>query len=232
MRSKKQIALIVPLFFLVIAIFFSSLPYGFYTFLRLIVFISALFYVCLNKNENKYGIATVFILIAILFNSAIPVHLTRNIWFYIDLIISLFYLTMFFKLYKENSEEKSEDKEGPLKDKNPNEKSRKSEINKNYRERIGKLKRHYSKYVLIDIAIGVLLFALVTVFSLKPVEVTAINLNHSSLETEVYESTDLTVIIEPANVSKSELIWKSNNPQVIQVSDIGRLVSRQINLAL
>jgi len=89
--SKKQITLILPLIFLILAILFSGLPYGFYTFLRLIVSISAIYYVWLIKDENKNWIAALFIVIATLFNPIIPIHLTRQIWFIVDIVVASFY---------------------------------------------------------------------------------------------------------------------------------------------
>lgn len=59
-------------------------PYGYYTFLRLIVFMVGLFLAYkLNKiNQNILGIFMA--IISILFNPIIPIYLSRETWLPID----------------------------------------------------------------------------------------------------------------------------------------------------
>ena len=92
MREKKLITLTFPIIFLAIALFINGLPYGFYTLLRFVICISALYHVWLIKEENKFTLSAFFILIAILFNPIIPIELTREIWIYIDSVVLLFFL--------------------------------------------------------------------------------------------------------------------------------------------
>ncbi|NWG25894.1 MAG: hypothetical protein HXY30_16015 [Pseudorhodoplanes sp.] len=76
----------MPIAVLVIAT--ARLPYGYYTFARIVVCAAAalLAYCEFNAGGSRRLFAAVFVLIAVLFNPIVPVHLTRSIWFYLDLI--------------------------------------------------------------------------------------------------------------------------------------------------
>ena len=75
--------LFVPAALCFIAIF--SLPYGYYTFMRLVVTGLSL-YAAFN-HSNKDGTQFWILLgIAVLFNPLIPIHLSRTIWMPIDII--------------------------------------------------------------------------------------------------------------------------------------------------
>jgi len=76
----------IPAALLFLGIF--SLPYDYYTLLRVIVFISALYIMSQNKNEWLY----VFLGIAILFNPVLPIYLSKGIWIPIDIIVGILYL--------------------------------------------------------------------------------------------------------------------------------------------
>ena len=80
-------------------------PYGYYTFLRLVVCgvtaYSAYFAVGINKN----GWAWTFGAIAFLFNPIIPMHLTRDIWQIIDVGVAILLFVSLFLLKKPKSEE-------------------------------------------------------------------------------------------------------------------------------
>jgi len=62
------------------------LPYGCYTFLRLVIFIGGLFLAYQIHKQKQFGWAIGLVGIAILFNPLIPVYLTREIWLPIDLV--------------------------------------------------------------------------------------------------------------------------------------------------
>lgn len=74
--------------FLLIAI--APFPYGYYTFLRILVTIISLL-IILNKETHKAELI-IFLLIAILFNPIIPIYLTKSIWIPIDIIVAIFFL--------------------------------------------------------------------------------------------------------------------------------------------
>jgi hypothetical protein len=74
-----------PAAFLVGAI--GPWPYGYFTLLRFVVCIAALWLAYLDYQlEEKVGPWVLALgVAAILFNPIIPVHLTRDIWFFLDL---------------------------------------------------------------------------------------------------------------------------------------------------
>ena len=63
------------------------LPYGFYNFLRFAITITSVLAAIELIKENNF-IWVLFGGIAILFNPIIPIHLTKDIWFVIDLIVA------------------------------------------------------------------------------------------------------------------------------------------------
>ena len=62
------------------------LPFGYYELLRLIVCVAAAWitYRSFSLRQSQSW-AVVFALIGILFNPVIPIHLTRAIWFWLDI---------------------------------------------------------------------------------------------------------------------------------------------------
>lgn len=74
-----------------------DLPIGYYTFLRVSVFLGAVLaiYNCLKEKDRQ--LATAFIVILFLFNPVFPIYLyKRTIWFPIDLAVGLLFLWMVF----------------------------------------------------------------------------------------------------------------------------------------
>lgn len=69
---------------ILLAIF--PLPYGYYTFLRLTVFIGGLFLAYCFYQRRNVSLVLILVSIVILFNPFIPIYLTREIWLAIDLI--------------------------------------------------------------------------------------------------------------------------------------------------
>ena len=86
--------------FLLIAAPLISFPYGFYTFLRLTISISAGFIIYLrSKKINKVDtLSIIFAVIVILYNPIIPIHLTREIWMPINFISAIVYFYGFYKI--------------------------------------------------------------------------------------------------------------------------------------
>lgn len=76
-----------------------AFPYGFYTFLRLAISVSAGF-IIYNSYKAKSGVdevSIIFAIILILYNPIIPVYLTREIWTPINFITAGIF---FYGLYK------------------------------------------------------------------------------------------------------------------------------------
>lgn len=94
---KIPMALIV---LFIISIF--DLPYGFYTFLRIVVclfsIIFAFSYYCLNNGLSFISITA--IAIAILWNPLIPISLDKETWVYLDVIAIVIEILMSILSYK------------------------------------------------------------------------------------------------------------------------------------
>jgi hypothetical protein len=69
----------------------AHLPYGYYTFLRIVVFRFAAIvaFVGWEVGAASRRWSLVFIAIAILFNPLVPIYLHQATWFYFDLIAAL-----------------------------------------------------------------------------------------------------------------------------------------------
>lgn len=71
-------------------------PYGYYTFLRWAVFLSASLIAWGARESPRQYMTVLFAAVAILFNPFVPIELTRSIWAPIDLICAgLFALALF-----------------------------------------------------------------------------------------------------------------------------------------
>lgn len=84
----------------------TKMPYGYYQFLRIVVFIAAAY---LAHMEYKLRDSTInlwvilFVIIAILFNPLTPIHFKREVWGYINTVCSgVFIIHMIIKLRKSN----------------------------------------------------------------------------------------------------------------------------------
>ncbi|MCH9853898.1 MAG: hypothetical protein K0U45_10415 [Alphaproteobacteria bacterium] len=85
--KKSHIAFIV---FIVTIIGLFPMPYGYYTFLKIIVFLGGLYYIAdLLKNDNSVFVC-IFTLLVILHNPIIPVKLgSKEAWIVINIITIL-----------------------------------------------------------------------------------------------------------------------------------------------
>jgi hypothetical protein len=98
-KNSLTLVYIVPAILLLL-VTFVNFPYGFYTFLRLIVSISSGFIIYLDYKEEKRITTSViiFTIICLLFNPIIPVHLTKSQWIPIDIITSIIFIYSYFKI--------------------------------------------------------------------------------------------------------------------------------------
>lgn len=101
-KNSLKIFFLIPIIILFIAPVFKF-PYGFYTFLRLVIFISSCFIVYeIFKTFKKINInIIIFSLILILYNPIIPVYLSREIWLPINFVTAFFYIYNYYKVIKE-----------------------------------------------------------------------------------------------------------------------------------
>ena len=82
-----------PLIFLASAMLFVALlplPYGYYQFLRLVVFGVCAYSAYLLFKQDKKCMAGFLLALGLLFNPFISVHLNRQIWAVIDVATGLF----------------------------------------------------------------------------------------------------------------------------------------------
>lgn len=91
LKSVPWFVWLIPAVLLLIAI--ARLPYGYYTFLRVVVCAVALLiaYTGWESRTSAQVWAVLFVLIAILFNPIFPVHLNRAAWFYLDIAAAAFF---------------------------------------------------------------------------------------------------------------------------------------------
>jgi hypothetical protein len=85
MKSISRLVWIVPAILLVVAV--ALMPYGYYTFGRIVTCGSAALIAVVGFREQSGAQAwsILFSLIAVLFNPIIPIYLNRSDWFYLDL---------------------------------------------------------------------------------------------------------------------------------------------------
>lgn len=91
---KEPIKTVAPIVGFLLLLAILPLPYSYYTFLRLTVFVSSLFLAYQLYEKKSHGLSLVLVGLALLFNPLIPVYLSREAWLPIDLVSAglLFYV--------------------------------------------------------------------------------------------------------------------------------------------
>lgn len=97
LSKKKNIALLIAAAFLFLAIF-DGWPYGFFTLLRFVVFACSTYVAWVAHEAQKKKWVWIFGFFAVLFNPFIVIHLDREIWSVIDLIVGVFMVISLFVL--------------------------------------------------------------------------------------------------------------------------------------
>jgi hypothetical protein len=92
MKSMPLLVWLAPAALLVIAV--ARLPYGYYTFMRIVTCGAAIWIAIVGFREKGIGSfwPVLFALVAALFNPLIPIHFHRAIWFYLDLATAALFL--------------------------------------------------------------------------------------------------------------------------------------------
>lgn len=75
-------------------------PYGYYVLLRWVVCAAAIFTVVLAVQYKKEWIAWPFGVVAVAFNPLIPIHLMREIWQVIDIVVAAAFIAGILLLSK------------------------------------------------------------------------------------------------------------------------------------
>jgi len=93
----KNIVSIISIVILLLAIP-PIWPYGYYILLRWVVTASAIFLVWIAYNLKKTFWLFLMGIIALLFNPIAPIHLDKETWIVIDLIVATIFLVSIFKI--------------------------------------------------------------------------------------------------------------------------------------
>jgi hypothetical protein len=84
-KSIPRLVWLVPVVLLVVAT--SRLPYGYYTFMRIVTcgIAAVIAFAGFRDRPVVQAWSVLLALVAVLFNPIVPVHLDRQTWFYLDL---------------------------------------------------------------------------------------------------------------------------------------------------
>lgn len=97
MNKKKNIILLIAAAFLFLALI-DGWPYGFFTILRFVVFAISAYVAWMSYEAKKEKWIWIFGFLAVLFNPFIVIHLNREIWSIVDLIVGIFMIVSVFVL--------------------------------------------------------------------------------------------------------------------------------------
>lgn len=88
----------IAIFFLAMGLF--SMPYGFYTFLRLFVFITCCCYLYNDFNKDKTNFFYGWLILGLLYNPVFLIHLKRDIWLFLNIASICFISLEYYKNHK------------------------------------------------------------------------------------------------------------------------------------
>jgi len=97
LNKKKNIILLIAAVFLFLALI-NGWPYGFFTLLRFVVFAISAYVAWMSYEAKKEKWVWILGFLAVLFNPFIVIHLNREIWSIIDLIVGVFMIVSVFVL--------------------------------------------------------------------------------------------------------------------------------------
>ena len=97
LSKKKNIASIIATVFLFLALL-NGWPYGFFTLLRFVVFVATAYIAWLVYEQQKAKWVWIFGFLVVLFNPFIVIHLNRELWSFIDVIVGVFIIVSIFAL--------------------------------------------------------------------------------------------------------------------------------------
>lgn len=97
---KHPLIWFIPIIALIVS--FSPVPFGFYTLIRLIVTVAAVYlaYLDYKINEKNTAFLVIFVLIALFFNPIIKIHFSRFYWHFIDVIVLVILIVHYVKIKK------------------------------------------------------------------------------------------------------------------------------------
>lgn len=95
---NKNIASVIAILMLLLAIPSGVWPYGYYILLRWVITGVAVFVWWIASELERKGWSWVMIGIAILFNPLMPIHLNKETWVIIDFIVAILFLASIFSI--------------------------------------------------------------------------------------------------------------------------------------
>jgi len=101
-RISIKPAIIASIALLILAVF--PLPYGFYTLLRIVVFLTAgyISWFCYKSKKIKWTWTMGFM--SLIFNPVIPLHFERALWVAVDLIAAIILIIYLIRAKRDNNE--------------------------------------------------------------------------------------------------------------------------------
>lgn len=95
-EKRKTFALIMSVTLLCLSIFDWQL--GFYTFLKFVIFATALYLAWLSYESKRESWVWTFALIAIIFNPFIPLYFSKDVWKVLDILTAVVLLVSVLKI--------------------------------------------------------------------------------------------------------------------------------------
>lgn len=95
-KEKLNIKIIKIAVIILLTLALLKLPYGYYTFLRIIVTGVSIYLAYLYYEEENKIFTYIFSFIALLFNPLIPIYLSKSIWNVFDVLVAIFYFISIF----------------------------------------------------------------------------------------------------------------------------------------
>jgi len=99
----KNIASVIAIAMLLLAIPTGIWPYGYYVLLRWVVTATALFVLWIAYTVERKLWIFLMAIIAILFNPIVPIYLDKGTWVVIDFIVAILFLVSIFKIKRRNN---------------------------------------------------------------------------------------------------------------------------------
>lgn len=95
-KSVLYVLITINVVILLIAIFVEKMPYGYYSFLRLVQFVSCCVIVINAVLKSSAGVLTLFLgILGLVFNPIFKVPFSRDVWIIVD-ICATFLWSIFF----------------------------------------------------------------------------------------------------------------------------------------
>ena len=101
---SKKIHLVIIALLLIGA---CKMPYGYYTFLRIVIF--GFTSISSYKNfeiTNKSSWPWLYLFVAIIFNPIFPIYLSKELWMFIDISFAILLIFICYKIKNSNAEKK------------------------------------------------------------------------------------------------------------------------------